>query len=131
MGLHCKDPLIHACVSINTILFLTCGWDSVDMKVPLYALICAILHRGLEPLWILVSSGVLKSIPSRNQGATSVVKFWEVKSYMWILNVQGVDPSNPNVVKWPTAHTHIHTCVYIYTYIYTYVHTNYYDKNMI
>lgn len=48
-----------------------------------YELLYPILYKGLEPLQILLSAGVLEPIPLRYPGTTD---FQGVRSYTWISN---------------------------------------------
>lgn len=50
MSLNCVGPLIHR-------LFSILSWGSMDVEGQLYALFYAILNKGLEHPWILVSEG--------------------------------------------------------------------------
>lgn len=98
LGLNCEGLLTCGFFSqLILVLFSICGWESLNAEGWVYALIYAILYRGLEHPQTLVSAGVLEPIPCRYQGKT---KFGgSQKLYSNFQLQREVSTPNPNIVQ--------------------------------
>lgn len=74
---------IHVFNPLQISIFHPCE-ELRDVEVWLYALSYAILYKGLEHLWILVSKGVLTPIHCRYWG-TTVIGILNRKQASWIM----------------------------------------------
>lgn len=59
---------------MNGAVLYICSLDSTNVEAQMYVLFYSILHKGLEHVWILVSTEILEPIPTGYQGMT-VAKF--------------------------------------------------------